>query len=94
MNPGAPVLSWSAAQQRWQRYETPEKWGLQSIEFVDSHSGWAAGVGGIIHTVDAGQTWSYQLEMDYSMFVDLFFLNRSLGWALQYNGTVYRYQIR
>jgi photosystem II stability/assembly factor-like uncharacterized protein len=67
---------------------------MQSIQFVDESSGWAAGDGGILYTTDSGITWDYQLKVPSGMFVDLCFVDQSHGWAITYTGDIYRYQLK
>jgi photosystem II stability/assembly factor-like uncharacterized protein len=70
---------------------------LRSVYFVDSLKGWA--VGGyifsgwviypknvIITTSDGGITWEIQDESTQGIFSDVFFLDDSIGWAIQIMG--------
>ncbi len=49
---------------------------------MDSLYGWAVGdFGTIIHTSDGGDIWIVQDSKTENEIVDVFFLNRNLGWA-------------
>jgi photosystem II stability/assembly factor-like uncharacterized protein len=53
---------------------------------VDSLYGWAVGdFGTIIHTSDGGDNWIVQDSKTENEIVDVFFLNRNLGWASEWN---------
>ncbi|HEY6437779.1 MAG TPA: T9SS type A sorting domain-containing protein, partial [Ignavibacteriaceae bacterium] len=53
------------------------------LTFVDSLTGWAAGEAGtIIRTTDGGDSWDVQNSTVQTFIVDIFFINKNLGWAL------------
>jgi photosystem II stability/assembly factor-like uncharacterized protein len=55
----------------------------------DGRSGWAVGSGGaIIHTVDAGSTWSTQVSGSAVNLNAVWFTGASEGWAVGNSGTV------
>ena len=77
------------SQGTWEKIDTPTDQFLQSIHFVDSLYGWAVGNSGtIIHTSDGGDNWVIQDSKTENEIVDVFFLNRSLGWASAWNYTI------
>jgi len=76
------------SQGTWEKIDTPTDQFLQSIHFVDSLYGWAVGNSGtIIHTSDGGENWVIQDSQTENEIVDVFFLNRNLGWASAWNYT-------
>ena len=78
----------SYSQGTWERIDSPTDKFLKSLHFVDSLYGWAVGNSGtIIHTSDGGDSWIVQdSKIEYEI-VDVFFLNRNLGWASAWNYT-------
>jgi len=74
------------SQGTWERIESPTDQNLQSVYFVDSLYGWAVGDSGtIIHTSNGGTDWEIQDGKNNNKIVDVFFLNRNLGWASSWN---------
>ena len=74
------------SQGTWERLDSPTDDILQSVHFVDSLYGWAVGDSGtIIHTSDGGDNWIVQDSKTENEIVDVFFLNRNLGWASEWN---------
>jgi photosystem II stability/assembly factor-like uncharacterized protein len=72
----------------WEVLQSPTNDLLRKLYFVDSNNGWATGLSGdIIHTSDAGKSWSLQNSNVTSPVVDVFFINPTLGWALTYPDT-------
>ena len=70
------------SQGTWERIESPADQHLQSVYFIDSLYGWAVGDSGtIIHTSNGGTDWEIQDSNNDNKIVDIFFLNRNLGWA-------------
>ena len=60
---------------------------LSRVSFVDSLTGWVAGdSGGVFRTTNGGQSWEVQDTKITNNIFDLFFVDRSYGWAvaLQY----------
>jgi len=71
------------SQGSWEKIDSPTINLLKKVFFVDSSNGWACGSQGtIIHTSDAGQTWTIQNSTVESFIVDIFFLNELNGWAI------------
>lgn len=69
----------------WEVLQSPTNDLLRKLFFVDENNGWATGIAGtIIHTKDAGTTWVVQNSNVTTPVVDVYFLNRNLGWALTY----------
>jgi len=76
------------SQGTWKRIDSPTDQFLKSVHFVDSLYGWAVGYSGtIIHTSDGGDNWIVQDSKTENEIVDVFFLNRNLGWASAWNYT-------
>jgi photosystem II stability/assembly factor-like uncharacterized protein len=75
-------------QGRWESVESPTNQVLRSVHFTDSLYGWAAGDSGVvIHTTNSGKDWIIQNSNTSNKIVDIFFLNRNLGWASSWNST-------
>ena len=82
------VGSGSPAQGTWERINVPTNQYLKSVCFVDSLYGWVAGDSGVmLHTTNGGATWIQQDTHAPYEVADVFFLNRSQGWATTYNYT-------
>jgi photosystem II stability/assembly factor-like uncharacterized protein len=74
------------SQGTWESVDSPTNQFLTSVYFVDSLYGWAVGDSGtIIHTNNGGTDWSFQNSKTENKIVDVFFLNRDLGWASSWN---------
>jgi photosystem II stability/assembly factor-like uncharacterized protein len=74
------------AQGSWEVVEVPTYQHLRSVYFTDSLYGWAVGdTGTIIHTKDGGENWFIQDAGTSNNIVNVFFLNRQLGWASSWN---------
>ncbi|HEX7315818.1 MAG TPA: YCF48-related protein [Pyrinomonadaceae bacterium] len=56
---------------------------LNAVYFLDSKRGWVAGDGGLVlHTRDAGRTWSRQTVETKESFNDVYFRNEEDGYLL------------
>ena len=76
------------AQSSWEKIDSPTNNVLKTVYFADSLNGWACGgMGTIIHTMDAGQTWEIQNSTVGTFIVDIFFLNEQRGWAITQRDT-------
>jgi len=72
----------------WEVLQSPTNELLRKLYFVDENNGWASSLGGtIVHTSDAGNSWSLQNSNVTTPIVDLYFININLGWALTYPDT-------
>lgn len=73
------------AQGSWEKINSPTNQFLKSVHFTDSLYGWAVGDSGtIVHTSDGGNDWVFQNSNTRNSLVDVFFLNRNLGWVLSW----------
>lgn len=74
----------SFSQNYWLRQPSPTLHNLSKCIFADSLNGWAAGDSAvIIGTSNGGQNWVVQTSGIASTSInDIYFLNKSLGWAL------------
>jgi len=80
----------SSAQGTWERLNSPTTENLNSVYFVDSSYGWAAGNSGvIIHTSNGGDDWIIQDSKTENNILDIFFLDRTLGWAVSWEAFNY-----
>jgi len=72
-----------SSQGYWDKISQPTDKLLRNVFFVDSATGWCAGAEGIIfHTTNGGKNWIEQNSTVNTFIIDLFFLNKSLGWAV------------
>ncbi|MDZ7369508.1 MAG: YCF48-related protein [candidate division KSB1 bacterium] len=68
---------------------------LSSVDFVDTQTGWATGVGRtqrndgvILHTRDGGVTWTEQWLSSGKQFEQIFFVDERHGWAVGFDGYI------
>jgi photosystem II stability/assembly factor-like uncharacterized protein len=74
------------SQGTWEKVPSPTHQNLNSVHFVDSLYGWSVGDSGvIIHTSNGGMNWNLQNSNTINKIVDVFFINRNLGWASSWN---------
>lgn len=72
-----------AQTQPWKKLQSPVNVTLRYLAFVDSLTGWAAGEAGtIIRTTDGGDSWDIQNSTVQTFIMDIFFVDKNLGWAL------------
>lgn len=72
-----------AQTQPWKILQSPVNVTLRYLSFVDSLTGWAAGEAGtIIRTTDGGSNWDVQNRTVQTFIMDIFFIDKNLGWAL------------
>lgn len=81
-------LSMSVGAQTWTRMQS---WGLdiESIHWINELQGVAVGEQLIIRTLDGGVTWEEVLQKFDDHFLDVVFINETVGIAIGKNGTVY-----
>lgn len=79
------LISSSFAQWEWQN-PLPHGNSMVDVTFVNENEGWAAGGSIIMHTVDGGNSWETQYQMNCSVhtcFVkSIYFIDNSNGWAV------------
>lgn len=74
----------------WREAGTPVKEHLRAITFAGD-CGWIAGYGGtILHSADAGRTWTPQMIAPSISLEDIFFRDEKNGWAVGWNGAILR----
>jgi photosystem II stability/assembly factor-like uncharacterized protein len=62
---------------------------LNSISFIDSNTGWAAGnLGRIVHTVNGGNTWATLTTGTSNDIGSVFFVAKEIGWVAGENGMI------
>jgi photosystem II stability/assembly factor-like uncharacterized protein len=77
------AYSSSAQTQPWKKLQSPVNVTLRYLSFVDTLTGWAAGEAGtIIRTTDGGNSWEIQNSNVNTFIMDIFFIDKNLGWAL------------
>lgn len=67
----------------------PRVGALQTVQFVTTQAGWAAGSGRILATADGGRSWHQQYSGS-AQIVQIDFVNRTDGWALDSAGALLR----
>lgn len=93
-SPLASVVTTMTSGAAWECQPTPEGLSINAVRFVSPSVGWAAGSGGILVSTNGGAAWSYELQnADAGPFIDIFFVDRSHGWALTFTGRIYAYTI-
>jgi photosystem II stability/assembly factor-like uncharacterized protein len=79
------LASLSYCQNLWEIIPSPTTKNLQKIVFSDSLHGWAVGDSGIIiHTIDAGNTWTVQNSGVNLNLQSISFPNNNIGWSLSW----------
>ncbi|HMN23221.1 MAG TPA: YCF48-related protein [Ignavibacteriaceae bacterium] len=79
------TLSFAQRTNEWEKIISPTNDILRKIFFFDKNDGWATGLSGaIIHTSNGGSTWVLQNSTVTTPIVDIFFVNKNVGWALTY----------
>ena len=65
------------------QFTAPSSIGFKSIHFVDSLYGWTANLGGRPYkTINSGNSWIQQTNLDIWLSRDVFFTNRDTGWIV------------
>jgi hypothetical protein len=68
----------------WQ-HPLPQGNPLNSVDFIDASTGWAAGEAGtILHTADAGATWAVRQSGVGGDIRDVYFADAQHGWAVTF----------
>jgi photosystem II stability/assembly factor-like uncharacterized protein len=60
-------------------------YGLLSIYFTDSNTGWAVGAGIILKTTDGGINWSPQITETRYQLTSVHFSDSNFGWSVGYD---------
>ncbi len=73
----------------WEVQNSSTASGLVNVYFVDAHTGWAVGLGGIIlATRDGGTTWEPQKSRTLANLRGVHFADSRAGWAVGDEGTI------
>ena len=77
----------------WNGQASPTTKSLNDVFFIDSIEGWAAGVEVLLHTVDGGENWVENTELDLTgkTLTALWFNSPHEGYAVSNKGTLYKY---
>lgn len=74
---------------QWSKIETGEASDFYGVDFVGTSQGWLAG-GSIVHTEDAGRTWTTQYRSPVSHpLQDVDFVDSLTGWAVGISGILH-----
>lgn len=90
-----PILSTTDGGSNWElSYYLKDGGGFSCVYFVDQNNGWIGGVENIYKTKDAGNSWTldFTLEDDFLNSKDMCFINKNVGWVINYNGQIYKYE--
>lgn len=90
---GSPMFYTEDGGVTWTQQAVLPTTDLLSISAVFPASAWVAGFNQIFHTSDYGNTWRSQYRDDGKIYVCLSFTDASHGWALEFTGTVLRYEL-
>lgn len=88
-----PVLLSKNCGNSWQTSDyLKSKSGFKCVYFIDNEYGWIAG-DNIYKTKNGGESWKleYSGQDDPVYAKDIFFINKDLGWLINYNGQIYKY---
>ena len=90
-----PVIITKDSGNSWQTssYMKTKSNGFNCVFFVDENNGWIAG-DNIYKTNDGGENWILDHSIKEGMVhaKDMYFINPNLGWLLDWDGQVYKYQ--
>lgn len=75
----------------WSVQSFPDGLWDGSIYFIDENNGWLTGSGNIYHSTDGGATWITQ-ETGLGRMHDIFFINRTKGWAVGRGGEIWHFE--
>ncbi|HPG41597.1 MAG TPA: YCF48-related protein [bacterium] len=76
----------------WQSLCSLSGMSFDDLYFADALQGWMTDPVTIYNTCDGGKTWSEQYKSQNEGFIrDLFFIDRSHGWALTNQGEIIKY---
>lgn len=78
----------SADALQWEVQEFPDIQGAWKMSFVNAQQGWISTNTGILHTQDAGETWSLQEKLSGTSF-ELDFIDSLHGWASGHQTGIY-----
>ena len=79
----SPIVSFPQEVFNWEQINSPTSQLLNKLSFIDNNSGWIEGEGGtIINTSDGGKSWNTLYSAVDTFMLDIFFLNKNLGWVL------------
>ncbi|WP_454247784.1 WD40/YVTN/BNR-like repeat-containing protein [Pseudomonas sp. F-14 TE3623] len=64
----------------WRQVQVPVSTTLTAVQFVDPQHGWAVGHSGVVlHTLDAGQSWTLQLDGRRAALLELEEAQKAVG---------------
>ena len=73
----------------WLTHRFPELF-CNKVYFVDEENGWVASKD-IYYTPDGGDVWVKQTDGEERIFIDLQFVGRSVGYALDFSGALFKF---
>ncbi len=89
-----PVLTTSDGGKTWKSSEYLKDGGMRCIYFANENVGWVAGSQNIYKTIDGGKHWSLEFTPSGGgLFAkDIYFVDESCGWLINWDGVIYRYK--
>jgi photosystem II stability/assembly factor-like uncharacterized protein len=89
-----PILSTIDGGSNWELSDYLKDSGFSCVYFVDQNNGWIGGIENIYKTKDAGNSWTLDFtpEDDFLYLKDICFINKNVGWVINYNGQIYKYE--
>jgi photosystem II stability/assembly factor-like uncharacterized protein len=74
----------------WTHTGVTDKQYWRTVFFMDANHGWVAGYRTIAYTTNGGASWQEWYNASTNSFEDLYFINITTGWAVGYNGSIYK----
>lgn len=89
-----PVVITNDGGETWSSSEYIKDGTLWSIYFINKNVGWIAGSQNIYKTIDGGEHWSLEFSPpNGKLFAkDIYFIDESNGWIINFDGEIYKYQ--
>ena len=92
MTESVPLYYTKSSGLKWETQAIIPAYVVNSVYFINSDVGWAAAERKIFNSVDGGYTWQLQHETETGILIDIHFADATHGWALDWNGNVYKYE--
>ncbi len=74
----------------WSHTGVTNKTSWRTVFFTDANHGWVGGYNVIAYTTDGGTSWQQWYNSGANNIEDLYFINSTTGWAVGYNGKIYK----
>jgi len=89
-----PVIITKDGGTTWNQSKLLQDGGFKCIYFIDDKLGWIAGIQNIYKTTNGGMNWILEYSSEnYNLCAkDIFFVDESCGWIINWDGIIYKYQ--